>query len=961
MVRDFRSRGMDAKQDPDTRSVLIRDKAGGEARVSPTPRGVEVVGGEGSRQSYSMGLGGRLDAFELGGTRFVLDHDEGGGLTAIRGPQGPLFKLESDPLGRLTAIQDPGGARTTYEYDDHGNMSGFRDRNRSKTELLRDDSGRLTGYVDPRGSATRFEYGERDVPESIALPSGDQWSFRFDDEGLLESMLVNGFEHAAYDIDPDSGDVSISYPDGTETILKTDGGRIVEATNEHCTVRFAYDNEGRLLAEESSEGKVTYERDAVGAIIAVVGPDGSRAGFERDRENRVHTAVDWHGGRHQIRYDARGALSAIHAPNGASTTQTSTDLGLPASLEVNSPGEPGGPTLIRSWSYDKNNRVVSEAAEFGRRKFQYDPEGRLTKAASTQAELQESWRVDPCGNKAFIGETQCRYGRMNEIVSHGDQPFAYDALGNMTRGSCDKGDTLFTYNRRNQLIAADTPTGSTRYAYDAIGRRIWKENGQTITRYVWAGTTLLREIRTSPHRSSRTDYLFLAGTPMPIAIRIDGHIHAVHAGRRMEPLCITDEQGHVVWRARYDAFGYAHVSVAKISQPLRLAGQTFDDETGLHYNVARYYNPKLGVFQSLDPLLGDGGSLNLYNYCDGDPLNCVDPNGEFVILAALAVVGAGIVIGAVVNAGIEWYKQGLNPTDPGKIAKAALVGGIAGGIGAAVGAAVVGSFSLAAMGTAALIGVGALSGGASAAAEYCVEAAANPGTFSGWGLVATMGIGAAIGAVTLGLGGKLAKGVGKLLKGRALLKEADEVAEAMLKKAAQEEKLTTPMLEKIAKKNGASMEGLEFRLKTKDSLARKLETDAIDSGKSISEVGDATGDSLRYTMVQDEKALAKTATDTFAELEEAGYKKLKVKNTWDQDSPYKGVNTVWESPSGQKLEVQFHTESSFKMKQETHGLYETARSSTATPAQQAEATQKMIGMSDSLKTPDDISSITNYP
>ncbi|MMG18754.1 RHS repeat protein, partial [Salmonella enterica subsp. enterica] len=68
---------------------------------------------------------------------------------------------------------------------------------------------------------------------------------------------------------------------------------------------------------------------------------------------------------------------------------------------------------------------------------------------------------------------------------------------------------------------------------------------------------------------------------------------------------------------------------AYFHQPLRLPGQYFDDETGLHYNLFRYYAPECGRFVSQDPI-GLRGGLNLYAYCP-NPLTWIDPLGLDVI------------------------------------------------------------------------------------------------------------------------------------------------------------------------------------------------------------------------------------------------------------------------------------------------------------------------------------------
>ena len=80
------------------------------------------------------------------------------------------------------------------------------------------------------------------------------------------------------------------------------------------------------------------------------------------------------------------------------------------------------------------------------------------------------------------------------------------------------------------------------------------------------------------------------------------------------------------------------------ANPIRYRGYYYDDDTGLYYCNARYYSPKWRRFISpddtayLDPESVNG--LNLYCYCNNDPVNCVDPSGRAweTILDVLAEV-----------------------------------------------------------------------------------------------------------------------------------------------------------------------------------------------------------------------------------------------------------------------------------------------------------------------------------
>jgi RHS repeat-associated protein len=65
---------------------------------------------------------------------------------------------------------------------------------------------------------------------------------------------------------------------------------------------------------------------------------------------------------------------------------------------------------------------------------------------------------------------------------------------------------------------------------------------------------------------------------------------------------------------------------ANVYNPFLYTGQELDKETGFYHLRARHYAPSLGKFLSRDPI-GYAGGPNLYSYCGGDPINCVDPSG----------------------------------------------------------------------------------------------------------------------------------------------------------------------------------------------------------------------------------------------------------------------------------------------------------------------------------------------
>jgi RHS repeat-associated protein len=76
---------------------------------------------------------------------------------------------------------------------------------------------------------------------------------------------------------------------------------------------------------------------------------------------------------------------------------------------------------------------------------------------------------------------------------------------------------------------------------------------------------------------------------------------------------------------------------------LRYPGQVFDEETGLSYNLHRYYDAATGRYIQADPI-GLAGGWNRFGYVGGDPLNAIDPDGlnAVVALNRIAEVGRGL-------------------------------------------------------------------------------------------------------------------------------------------------------------------------------------------------------------------------------------------------------------------------------------------------------------------------------
>jgi RHS repeat-associated protein len=280
-----------------------------------------------------------------------------------------------------------------------------------------------------------------------------------------------------------------------------------------------------------------------------------------------------------------------------------------------------------------------------------------------------------------------KYDAMNRPVSDGLFTYAYDALGNRTERAGPRGVTRYRYSRQNLLTHVERPDGATvDCAYDAFGRRLRKTCGDTTTIYVWAGHQLVQEVVESAGERVTREYLYAPGTGRPLAMQYAGAVYAYHCDPLGTPQLLTDARGEVAWSAQYRAYGAVTVDVERVSQPLRFRGQIYDGELGLYYNVARHYDPRLGVYLTRDPL-GAVGGMNVYQYADGNPVNVVDPLGLFGeswpgwVKTTVSVVGAvavGAAVGALAVAAAPAV-LGVAALSTAAIATGIIAGGIAGG------------------------------------------------------------------------------------------------------------------------------------------------------------------------------------------------------------------------------------------------------------------------------------------
>lgn len=146
---------------------------------------------------------------------------------------------------------------------------------------------------------------------------------------------------------------------------------------------------------------------------------------------------------------------------------------------------------------------------------------------------------------------------------------------------------------------------------------------------------------------------------------------------------------------------------------------------------------------------------------------------------------------------------------------------------------------------------------------------------------------------------------------------------------------------------GADLIGYDYRTKSAESFLRKIKEEPTEKNK----------DNVRYT-VNFEKNPVEIYRNMVQKLEELGYKEIIVKNYWQRDTAYKGINTNFKSPEGIIFEIQYHDPKSAAAKEKMHKIYEIQRKTTKTKTPEWEKYEnEMRKISNKLEKPKGIEKI----
>jgi RHS repeat-associated protein len=615
---------------------------------------------------------------ELGfdGVQRRFGYDEDDRVTTVTTQDKRKQRHVWDAAGRLVAVERADGSRVQMRYNARGRLTHWIDGNGHVTEYrYREGLNQPSERIDPLGQVMRYRYDKARNLVGLVNANGDECRLAWDkDNRLVEQVGFDGrVQRYRYDeagrlaekaeaagID-DRGQpawqVTRMWRDRAGRLvekLMADGGvaryrfdpcgRLLEAHTEDHALRFSYDALGRIVGEQQGDARFIHAYDAIGRRTSTRYPDGRALRYRWDeRGGLAELTLD---GRTLTRHRRDEFMQEVAREQGAVSTRYEYDPNGRLALQQSSMQGRSRALLARRYVRDPGGRIAAIGdLRQGVMRAVYDPADRLV---GVEGATREQFVHDPANNLMANGRG---LSKGNRLCVLGDRHFDYDAFGNLVRERSGKGGRRvrrFEYDASHRLVAVHTAQGTHRYRYDALGRRIAKLTRDGDTSFFWDGARLAGEatVAAGTRAPARRWYVYEPGSFRPLACFASAPVppargwrafvgaratedskvcyyHLDHAGTPRE---MTDAQGRIVWSGRYGAWGaLARADVHRIDNPLRFQGQYHDAETGLHYNLMRYYDPRAGRFIHQDPIGLKGGD-NLYAYAP-NPLNWVDPLG----------------------------------------------------------------------------------------------------------------------------------------------------------------------------------------------------------------------------------------------------------------------------------------------------------------------------------------------
>jgi RHS repeat-associated protein len=292
---------------------------------------------------------------------------------------------------------------------------------------------------------------------------------------------------------------------------------------------------------------------------------------------------------------------------------------------------------------DAGNRLTNALSDGGgpirTEEYGYDALDRLTSVDYDDGEVQ-GYTFDPMGNrlsKTVNGTSESyTYNAANMLLTRGAGSYTNDANGNTLTG----GGRTNTWDGENRLVQCVFGGTTTTHTYGSDGLRRRTVQGNNTTDFLLDGQSVVRTVV-----NSTVDRTFLHGPRGPEYERVGNNAPVWYLYDGLGSVLGTvNSNGALAQTRKYDVYGAVRASTGGSGTKHKFVGafsHPSEDETGLIYMRARWYDPVTGRFASEDPA-ADGN--NWYAYVGNNPTNLVDPSGKVAGYISLGM-GSGLAVG----------------------------------------------------------------------------------------------------------------------------------------------------------------------------------------------------------------------------------------------------------------------------------------------------------------------------
>lgn len=646
---------------------------------------LETTDAAGGATEYQYGSNGYPNEIRSAAGIVRVQYDAEGRLLARSDPMGRVTRYAYDGAGRIGSRVDALGQTLSYGYDRLGRLTRLTDANRASYQFQYDLVGRLVETTGFDGVVTRYGYDVGSGQLGTIDEAGQTTQVEFDRGGRITRRTSGEVgEQFAYDaigrlVDAQNAHSRVQhFFDPAGNLVREHHAYNLFGVQRSYVWHHSYDELGVRVRTVRPDGHaIDWLTYGSGHVHGMVLDGEERIQFERDD---LHREID-------RTLPSRITQRTIYDPAGRLQRQAVQRENAPA------------PLTARRYTYDAAGQLTHiEDSRKGLTDYRYDPVGRLLESISPAG--TERFTFDPASNVLDAGHPEQARSHApaspvrpestlppevprvmgNLLRTYAGTRFAYDEHGNLIEKHSPDAVQRFGWDAFNRLVTTRTERTvhrtEARYFYDAFGRRIAKEVDGERTVFGWNGDTLAYE----SNEARSTHFVYGAGSFVPLAQYVSAPVTGIPTPMRADyerytpeddplqripvpasdvrllyyhcdqigtPQMLTDDLGDVVWEATYKAWGETRELIARVSRstgvvphnPIRFQGQQIDEETGLHYNRHRYYDPSVGRFVSRDPI-GLAGGINVYAYCR-NPITWTDPLGLEGTPTSPSVVAAG--------------------------------------------------------------------------------------------------------------------------------------------------------------------------------------------------------------------------------------------------------------------------------------------------------------------------------